>query len=149
MNTQMKDRLTSSDVWLRALYMIFFAIAYSVAELIVALLVVFQLLAVLFTGSVNEPLLRFGRNLGEYVFQILQFETFNSEEKPFPFSDWPDAAPGGESWLESSMPDPDTRADAEADSAAGQVDEDSSASFDAAPDAEVSESRKDATPPSA
>lgn len=98
MDVELKARLTSGDVWMRALYMIFFAIAYGVAELLIVLTVVFQFLAILFTGSANAPLLRFGRNLSEYVFQIIQFETFNSEAKPFPLSDWPDEEPDGEQW---------------------------------------------------
>lgn len=98
MDVELKARLTSGDVWMRALYMIFFAIAYSVAELLITLTVIFQFLAILFTGSANTPLLQFGRNLSEYVFQIIQFETFNSETKPFPLSDWPDEEPSGEQW---------------------------------------------------
>ena len=33
------------------------------------------------------------------MFDILEFQTFNSEIKPFPFSPWPDEEHGGE-WLE-------------------------------------------------
>lgn len=137
MNDEMKARLTSGDVWMRALYMIFFAIAYSVAELLIGLTVIFQFLNILFTGNANVPLLRFGRNLSEYVFQIVQFETFNTEDRPFPFTDWPDQEPGGEQWQESdavetAVPETPTDADTTAEEAG-----------------EVSESPKDATPPPA
>ena len=33
---------------------------------------------------------RLGKNLSAYVYQIFQFQTFNSETRPFPFADWPD-----------------------------------------------------------
>jgi hypothetical protein len=96
-----KQRLTNPGVWSRALFMVLFAIAYSIAETIMFFLVVFQFLSVWLTGSANEPLLRFGTNLSKYVYQILQFETFNTETRPFPLSDWPDDPMGGGSWLDS------------------------------------------------
>ena len=89
MEEQLKSRLTSSDVWVRGLYMIFFAIAWSLSETLLAVSVLFQFLSVLFTGSANQPLLRFGQNLSRYHYQIARFVSFNTEDKPFPFSDWP------------------------------------------------------------
>jgi len=100
MANRLADRLTRGDIWVRALYMLLFLIAYGAAEILLTLLVIFQLLAILFTGKANEPLLSFGTNLSRYVYQILQFMTFNSEEKPFPFSDWPADDHGGSQWLE-------------------------------------------------
>ena len=96
----MRRRLTSRGIWSRALYMVVFAIAYTFAETIVAFLVVFQFITILLTGSANEPLLRFGTNLSTYVYQILQFQTFNTETHPFPFSDWPDEGARGDRWVE-------------------------------------------------
>ena len=103
MEEEMKQRLTSRNIWSRALYMVLFAIAYTFAETIVAFLVVLQFLAILFTGSAIEPLLRFGTNLSSYVYQILQFQTFNTEIHPFPFSDWPDEDAGGDRWLTGEL----------------------------------------------
>jgi len=37
----------------------------------------------------NTRLLTFGRSLGSYVQQLVNFQSFNTEEKPFPFNDWP------------------------------------------------------------
>ena len=99
MEDEMKERLTSRDLWIRALYMVFFMIAYSVAEIVLSLLVVFQFFAILFTGSANAPLLKLGHNLSTYIYQIVQFETFNTEQKPFPFSDWPDDTPEENRWV--------------------------------------------------
>jgi hypothetical protein len=57
---------------------------------------------VLFTGGANEPVLRFGRNLGAYIRQVLEFQTFNTELRPFPFSDWPDLDPDDDNlWLDA------------------------------------------------
>lgn len=136
MDEEMKARLTSRDVWMRALYMIFLAIAYSVAELLVALTVVFQFLVILFTGSANEQLMRFGQNLTRYIADIVRFQTFNSEDKPFPFSDWPDEEPGGERWMrpnpvgtggsasDESTVEPATAEEPAVESSGGKPDED-------------------------
>jgi hypothetical protein len=90
MEEEIKQRLTSRDIWIRALYMVFFGIAYSVAELVIVLLVLFQFLVILFTGRANENALRLGKNVSAYVYQVFQFQTFNIETRPYPFSDWPD-----------------------------------------------------------
>ncbi len=148
MDEQMKSRLTSKDVWVRALYMIFFAIAWGLSEVLLVLSTIFQFLTALFTGSANLPLLRFGQNLSRYHYQIAQYVTFNTEEKPFPFSDWPDDAPGGERWMDNgSEPEPVAPAAEETD--AGVPEEPVAVT---GPDAEtgddpdVSESRKDEGP---
>jgi len=93
-----KDNLADGNIWSRALFMLFFVLAYTIAETILTLLVIFQFIAALVTRRVNEPLQRFGTNLSSYVYQILQFQTFNCEARPFPFSDWPDEAPGETPW---------------------------------------------------
>jgi hypothetical protein len=109
MDEALKDRLTSRDLWMRALFMILFVIAYSIAEILITVTVIVQFLIILFTGSANELLIRFGNNLSTYVYQIIRFETFNTEERPFPFMDWPDEPLGENRWL----PDPDPGTPAE------------------------------------
>jgi hypothetical protein len=107
MDETIKSHLTNPDLWVRGLFMILFAVAYSIAELVVVLVVVVQFLIVLFTGRSNENLQTFGKNLSTYVYQILQFETFNTETRPFPFSPWPDEAPGETPWSGEPQPEPD------------------------------------------
>lgn len=110
MEEAVKDRLTSPGIWWRALYMVLFAVAFSIAKTIIVFLVIIQFLSILVTGGANEPLLKFGTNLSTYVYQILQFQTFNTETQPFPFSDWPDEAAGGDRWLQGR---PTTATDAD------------------------------------
>lgn len=98
MDPALKARLTSRDLWMRLLYMLLFAIAYGVAELVMTVAVIFQFVFILLTGSANEPLLRLGQNLTRYIADIIRFQTFNTEHKPFPFDDWPEETPGGERW---------------------------------------------------
>ena len=114
MEEAIKQRLTSRDIWIRGLYMVFFGIAYSVAELVILVLVIFQFVAILLTGQANENGLKLGKNLSTYVYQVFQFQTFNNETRPFPFSDWPDEDLQDNVWLgdggeaAESAPDADT-----------------------------------------
>ena len=88
MKDQIKESLQDNSTWMRILYMAIFVIIFNIVELLIAALVIFQLLVLLFTGSKNQRLLGFGAMLSLYAFKILRFLTFNSEDKPFPFADW-------------------------------------------------------------
>jgi hypothetical protein len=59
----------------------------------ITLIAIFQFFSLLFCEKPNKPLVLFGQNLNTYLYQINQFLTVNSEMYPFPFADWPDAAP--------------------------------------------------------
>ena len=124
MEGRTRQRLVSGDIWIRALNMALFAIAYSIAKFIIVFLVIFQFVTVLFTRRVNEPLLQFGKNLSIYILEILEFQTFNTELRPFPFSPWPDEEPGGEEWLD------DTDSDADADTEEEEADDSTEGSTD-------------------
>lgn len=80
-------------VFVRALFMILFIVIYYVAEWLVVAVAVFQFVVVLITGKQNGNLTAFGEGLSRFVYQIAKFLTFNTEDKPFPFSEWPGAAP--------------------------------------------------------
>ena len=70
--------------------MIVLGVAFNVAEFVTFAVVVFQFLASLFTGKPNDRLARSGRNLARYLQQVTVYMTFATEEKPFPFTPWPD-----------------------------------------------------------
>ena len=91
MDPLLKDNVTAQTTWLRGLYILLFAVIYSIAEIIVVAVVIFQFLSTLFMGQNNQQLLRLGRSLSDFVRQVLLFVTYNSDEKPFPFGPWPDA----------------------------------------------------------
>jgi len=93
MNSELEQRLTASATWLRGLFIIIFAVIYSIAEVLLTAVVVFQFLATLFTGETNARLRAFGLSLAAFIYQIASFVTFNSDEKPFPFGPWPESMP--------------------------------------------------------
>jgi hypothetical protein len=91
MDPHLKQNVTTESTWIRGLYILLFAVIYSITEIVIVAVVVFQFLSTLFMGQNNQQLLRLGRNLSDFIRQILLFVTYNSDEKPFPFGAWPDA----------------------------------------------------------
>jgi hypothetical protein len=88
-NEQLKSNLTSSKHWLRLVFMLLFAAILQVASIVMWILVIAQFLFSLITGADNINLRQFGYSLSIYIFHTLKFLTYASEEKPFPFADWP------------------------------------------------------------
>ena len=104
MDEAVKARLTRRSIWTRAVFMLIFLVAYSVAEVVLGIVVIIQFLMVLFTGTANANLLRLGNNLSTYIAEVLRFMSFNTETQGFPFGDWPDEAVAEDNvWLQ----DPD------------------------------------------
>lgn len=91
-NEQIKSNLQSSKHWLRLIFMLLFAAILQVASIVMWVLVIVQFLFSLITGTDNPNLRRFGHSLSTYIFHTLKFLTYASEEKPFPFADWPQAS---------------------------------------------------------
>lgn len=77
-------------IWKRGIYMLICAFLYNVAEMVVVAVALLQFLFKLFGGSENQQLKRLGQGISIFFYQTMRFLTFNSEEKPFPFSPWPD-----------------------------------------------------------
>lgn len=90
---ELREHLTEGSIWIRGLFMLMFAIVYSIAEIILFAVIVFQFFVRLTTGSLNPRLLDLGFSLTTYVYQIYLFLTFNSEERPYPFNPWPQKEP--------------------------------------------------------
>lgn len=88
-NEQLKSNLTSSKHWLRLVFMLLFAAVLHLASLVMWVLVAVQFVFSLVTGEDNQHLRRFGHSLSTYIYDVLQFLCYSSEEKPFPFADWP------------------------------------------------------------
>ncbi|MDH3375757.1 MAG: DUF4389 domain-containing protein [Gammaproteobacteria bacterium] len=80
---------TRRETWIRLLFLLLFIFIYGVAEVVLGVIVIVQFGFKLITHETNQKLLDFTAGLNKYIYEILQFMTFNSNEKPFPFSDWP------------------------------------------------------------
>jgi hypothetical protein len=77
------------NIWLRGLFMLLMAMIYHLSGTLLFIVVILQFLFALLNGAPNARLLAFGRSLGRYVQQIVRFLAFDTEDMPFPFSDWP------------------------------------------------------------
>lgn len=84
---EIQKNLKKPSTWRRVFFMLIFAFIVGFVRMILWAVVLFQLATALITGSPNPHALRFGRILTLYLYQILLFLTFNSDEMPFPFSD--------------------------------------------------------------
>jgi hypothetical protein len=93
MSNDIKENIKQQTIWLRGLYMLMFTVFYSIAELVIFAVVVFQFLFNLFTGKSNPRLLELGQSLATYIYQIIQFLTYNSDYHPYPFNSWPKGEP--------------------------------------------------------
>jgi hypothetical protein len=89
MDDKLKSNLLSSSHWLRVVFMVLFAIILQVAAAVMWVVVILQFLFSLFTGQGNGNLSKLGHSLSTFIFQTWQFLSYNSDEKPYPFQDWP------------------------------------------------------------
>ena len=96
MNDDIKHNIKERKTWLRGLYMLMYVVFYGLAEFILMAVVVFQFILTLLTGRTNERLLKLGQSLSTYIYQILQFLTFNDDYHPYPFGAWPKGVPKDE-----------------------------------------------------
>ncbi len=87
--SDIKQSIESDAFWVRTLFIIFFSIVYRILDVVVLFLVLVQWGFSLVTGQVNPALNQFSAGLSCYIAQIVRYVTGNSENKPFPFTDWP------------------------------------------------------------
>jgi len=75
---------------LKIAYLFLFYCIYGFTDVVLLVMTLIQTLLNIFTNEPSQSLTRVGVSLGLYVKQITEFLTYASEEKPFPFSDWPE-----------------------------------------------------------
>lgn len=79
------------NIWMRGLLMVVMAFAFQLVSTLLGMVAVVQFVLALVSEQSNERLRIFGRRVGQYLRQIAEFESFATEDVPFPFSDWPEA----------------------------------------------------------
>lgn len=90
-NNQIKSNVLCASHWIRLVFMVLFSLVLQVAGSVMMLLVLVQFLFSLITGKANSALLELGSSLSKFIYQAFEFLTYNTDEKPFPFADWPKA----------------------------------------------------------
>lgn len=89
MNENPDTTTDKRNIWMRGLFMLLMGFASQVCGTVICIVTVFQFVMMLLTNTPNAHIVSFGRSLGRYMQQIVNFLTFATEEIPFPFSDWP------------------------------------------------------------
>lgn len=87
---------TQPSIWIRGLYMLLFVIVARLTEMVIGVVMLVQFILKAATGNTNGNLVGFGDQLSQYLFAIVRFQTFNTEEKPFPFKPWPQVGAASE-----------------------------------------------------
>jgi Domain of unknown function (DUF4389) len=77
--------------WLTALYMIFFLFAFGIGQSVLGFVAVVQFVWLLASGGPNRTLGRFGVSLSRWFADAVRFLTCASDDKPFPWKEWPSA----------------------------------------------------------
>ena len=93
MSDDIKHNIKKQSTWIRGLYMLLFTVFSRIAEVVLYAVILFQFLLKLLTGDTNERLRKLGQSLATYIYQILQFLNFNSDDHPYPFGVWPKGEP--------------------------------------------------------
>jgi len=87
----LKNNLTSEAFWLRLVFMLLSLLLVELAASVLVLLVVGQFLYRLFNEASHSKILQFSNSLGRFILHSYRFLSYQTDTKPFPFSDWPEA----------------------------------------------------------
>lgn len=89
--TPPEKTIRRESLFLRVLWMLLFFLVWQVAVPLLAILVVAQLLYRLFYRAPSLHFMNFGDSLSQYLGEIGRFAVFNTDAKPWPVADWPQA----------------------------------------------------------
>jgi hypothetical protein len=85
------DNLKQTSHWVRVPFMLAYGfVLYLIFVPVVIVMMTAQILFALITGESNRNLRGLGSVVQQYVSQVIDYITYNSNERPFPFSDFPE-----------------------------------------------------------
>lgn len=77
------------SIWARGLFMIIFTVFFAIAETVLFVSAIVQFFWAVFSGAPHTGLRKFGFELSEWLRQVANYQTFVTEERPFPWAPWP------------------------------------------------------------
>lgn len=89
-NQSVKSTICNKNNWTRLVFMLLFALLLHIAAAVMWVLCILQFSFSVLTGQDNENLRYLGDSVAKFVQQALRYLSYNSEQKPFPFADWPE-----------------------------------------------------------
>ncbi len=82
-----KDK--NSEIFSRIFYTVLFAFIGWMSLWVFAFVVLIQFGFLLITGQVNKNLKGFNQEVGLFIYDMIKYLSFQTNQKPFPFRDWP------------------------------------------------------------
>ena len=90
----LEKNVKEKSTWVRLFFMLVLVFLYGLSRFVIGAVVVIQFFYVLLTGNTKDQLKSFGHSLAIYSFEVIDYLTFNSDKKPFPFEGaWPTSLP--------------------------------------------------------
>lgn len=84
---QILNNLSNQSSWVRLLYMLIYGVMLHLAGMAMWILCTVQFLCTLIFGKDNDSLRRLSASLIDFIQRALQFVSYNSDDKPFPFAE--------------------------------------------------------------
>ena len=85
-----EENLKSRSTWTRLLFMVISYFLLSLAAFVGSFIIILGFLWVLFTGEVNKQARQVGQSVAAYIYEIVRYLTFNTDDRPFPLGgEWP------------------------------------------------------------
>ncbi len=85
-----EENIKSKATWTRLIFMLISYVLISIASFVGTFIVVLGFLWLLITGEVNQQIRQVGQSIAAYVYEIVRYLTFNTDQRPFPLGgDWP------------------------------------------------------------
>ena len=93
MEEQSDTKRDFTDDLMRVLFMVIFFIAARFVAVLVAFIALFQFICTLITRKPNDNVKDFGKDLSKYAAEIIEFLSYSTDRKPWPFSPEADSEP--------------------------------------------------------
>lgn len=75
---------------IRIIYVVFYYFVFGMCHFLLLFIAISQTMLNIFYDGPNQSLQQFSLSLGLYVKHVAEYVCYVNEEKPFPFSDWPE-----------------------------------------------------------
>ena len=86
-----KDNFLKQGKWIRLFWMLAFSFVYYISMTVLWLIVFLQFLFVLITDKRSENISKVSIGFRNYMVQIINYLTYHTGDKPFPFSEFPNS----------------------------------------------------------
>ncbi|MBW2264974.1 MAG: DUF4389 domain-containing protein [Deltaproteobacteria bacterium] len=88
-STETTDILSRKRIAIRFLYTIFFVLVLEILKIIIQLSVLFQYVYLFITTDYNNPVRNLSNKVAAYAYKVMRYVTLNENQRPFPFSEFP------------------------------------------------------------